>query len=271
MCSSDLAVAVGDACEGSPFTTDTDGDGVMDFFDCAPLEASWTTILECYGDRDGDGLTDIQEAQRGTDPLLPDTDNDGVMDVLDCAPVDAAIGAAGSCDGVVRMDVDPDGDGIGLGDNCPFVANSTQRDSDADGFGDDCDLSPDEIAPATRDTDGDSLMDDADNCPLVPNSDQADADLDGRGDRCEGDWDADGVADAADLCPSHFNPDQADQDGDGRGDPCDEDFIQPSQSTGGDGGCSLLPAASAEKTSGIHVVTLFGLIWLILRQSHKKI
>jgi len=58
---------------------------------------------------------------------------------------------------------DTDGDGIADElDNCPAVANPTQRDTDGDGIGDRCD-----------------------NCRLVANPLQEDADGDGVGDACD--------------------------------------------------------------------------------------
>jgi Ca2+-binding RTX toxin-like protein len=57
-------------------------------------------------DDDNDGLTDSDEAARGTDPLKPDTDGDGALDSVD---------------------------------NCPTTTPSGQTDSDADGQGDVCD------------------------------------------------------------------------------------------------------------------------------------
>ena len=59
--------------------------------------------------------------------------------------------------------VDVDGDGIdNLVDNCPLVANPSQRDEDADGYGDRCD-----------------------NCIGFPNAGQVDDDLDGVGNGCD--------------------------------------------------------------------------------------
>ncbi|MAT93599.1 MAG: hypothetical protein CME59_13460 [Halioglobus sp.] len=73
---------------------------------------------------------------------------------------------------------DDDGDGISdVADNCPFVSNPNQSNTDgADDGGDACD----------DDDDNDGWEDFYDNCPRIANPDQLDSDDNGRGDACEG-------------------------------------------------------------------------------------
>jgi hypothetical protein len=96
--------------------------------------------------------------------------------------------------------VDTDTDGRpDLIDNCPFVSNPEQIDTDANGKGDVCN--------EDEDSDGDEWSDFLDNCPDIFNAGQGDADLDLIGDVC-------------DLCPDYPST-NADFDGNGIGDECE--------------------------------------------------
>jgi len=55
--------------------SDFDLDGLIDVYDSDPKDPN--------SDSDGDGVTDIIENNRGTNPLNPDTDGDGINDLLD--------------------------------------------------------------------------------------------------------------------------------------------------------------------------------------------
>ena len=110
-------------------------------------------------DSDGDGLSDTQEAELGTDPAIPDTDEDGLSDVAEVA--------AGT--------------------------NPTLNDSDGDGFGDNAEavdgsdpIDPSSVPPgeSTVDTDGDMLSD-AQEAELGTNAALADSDGDGLTDFAE--------------------------------------------------------------------------------------
>ena len=157
---------------------------------------------------------------------------------------------------------DPDGDlRANEVDDCPFVANAAQTDTDQDGIGDDCDscraygnprqedldadglgdlCDPDQDGDGVLDVfdqcprdpsgsidaDGDDVCDSRDNCLGVPNSLQADCDQDELGDYCDLDLDGDGIVNGVDLCPFAYDPTQAGAAGSGVGDACVDDPVQ---------------------------------------------
>ena len=89
-------------------------------------------------DIDGDGLTNWQELQLGTNPFSPDTDGDGISDLEDPLPLSTAnlSPVNGIAWGPIAMD-DADGDGIpNFSDQFPYGLGNVQAwDTDTDGDG----------------------------------------------------------------------------------------------------------------------------------------
>ena len=144
-------------------------------------------------DTDGDGLTDTEEEQRGTDPLVADTDGD---DLLDGEEVETVLSdpllpdtdADGLPDGqeVQQFKTDPrnpdsDADLLNDGDEIENNTDPKIQDSDQDGLGDGAEISLG-TDPRQPDSDRDGLRDGQENqnCPqpLTPDSD-ADGIIDG--------------------------------------------------------------------------------------------
>ena len=220
---------------------DSDGDGVVDGDDCAPLDNTKWRTATVYTDADGDGYTvgdsytlcygaalssGVRINSLGSD-CNDDPLNGGAA--INPAATEVCDGVDNDCDGLVDegftdtdgdgikdcVDPDDDNDGVlDINDNCPLTANADQVNTDGDAMGDACD----------PDDDNDGVPDGSDNCPLVANASQADLDEDGIGDACDADMDGDGVPNATDNCPSVANPGQADLDNDGLGDACDADI-----------------------------------------------
>ncbi len=119
-------------------------------------------------------------------------------------------------------------------DNCPFMANRDQTNSDGDTIGDVCDNAPGQSNDDQSDIDGDGVGDVADddkdndgkanavdNCPNVKNVLQTNTDGTGAGDACSNDDDGDGFPDKTDTCPLVAN---ADQNAGPRGAACNSDL-----------------------------------------------
>ena len=145
---------------------DSDGDGVNDHLDQFPYDESEAYDNDGDGigdnsdtDDDNDGVSDLSEILRGTDPLNSDSDSDGYDDLEDDFPLDSEENLDSDNDGIGNnSDTDDDNDGVeDVDDDFPLNASETQ-DSDGDGVGDNVD----------NDDDGDNIIDVIDQCPETP-------------------------------------------------------------------------------------------------------
>ena len=187
---------------------DDDNDGVDDDYDCAPYDASISS-LDCNGVCGGSSSLDACGVCDGDDSTC-----------TDCAGVpngDAVIDACGVCtNDPSSCGIDSDGDGVDDDDDA-FPDDSTEwSDTDGDGVGDNADTDDDDDGWSDQDevVCGSELLDSG----SVP----ADSDADGECDALDPDDDDDGVVDSDDAFPS--NPTEwADTDGDGIGNNADGD------------------------------------------------
>jgi hypothetical protein len=219
---------------------DTDGDGLLD-----GLERSLPSMSPVFADLDGDRLSDgwesrsysvlytvdgqVRFATVRTDPLDADTDDDGLTDGDEYYPPDGW--------NVTNPDV-PDTDGDGLLDGAERYTHGsdpTRTDTDGDTLGDAAEVTPgflslviDGVAevrsvvtnPGLRDTDDDTLRDDAEwngdsLWGFTTDPSDPDTDRDGLNDGdevrgmnrrptnpLESDTDRDGIWDSLDLSPT---------------------------------------------------------------------
>jgi len=140
-----IAASTCEVCDGA----DNDLDGSTDE---GFLNTDGDTQADCVdSDDDNDGISDDDEATCGSNPL----NTDSTCEVCDGADNDLNEGidegfANNDNDGLADC-VDPDDDNDGVldgSDNCPFVANADQADTDGDGIGNACDL---QTGPPTKD------------------------------------------------------------------------------------------------------------------------
>jgi hypothetical protein len=190
---------------------DTDGDGAPDYLDAnndGPL-----------ADADGDGLTNKQEADLGTDPNDADSDNDGLTDSEEIT------------NGTNPKDPDSDGDSLPDGWEVNNGTDPNDADSDNDGLNDGQEVLGG-TNPNNSDTDGDGMPDGWEvSNGLDPKVNDASGDADGDGltnlqeylngtDPQKSDTDGDGLSDGVEI----GNPNAPlDSDGDGIIDALDED------------------------------------------------
>ncbi|MBN1640719.1 MAG: protein kinase [Anaerolineae bacterium] len=109
--------------------------------------------LTAVTDTDGDGLSDLEEARLGTDPLNPDTDGDTLKD---------------GEEGAYRtnpLEADTDGDGLNDGAEIAYKSDPLAIDSDGDTLLDGVEVHEMGTSPINPDTDGDGLNDKVDPDP----------------------------------------------------------------------------------------------------------
>ncbi len=126
----------------TPTDDDRDGDGLTN-----DEEAELGTDPD-NPDSDGDGLNDGAEKDIGTDPLNPDTDGDGLSDgdeVLD--------------HGTDPLNPDTDGDGLNDGKEIEIGTDPLNPDTDGDGLNDGDEYNTLHTDPLNADTDGDGVND----------------------------------------------------------------------------------------------------------------
>jgi len=145
-------------------------------------------------DDDGDGLTNPQEAQIGTDPANPDTDEDGISD-----------GQEVSVYGTNPLVQDTDDDLLYDGGELVYTSDPLNPDTDGDGISDGAEVYIYETNPVVADTDGDGTPDGVEiNTGTDPRTAPgANADTDG-----------DGLTNAQEA-QRGTNPNNGDSDGDG--------------------------------------------------------
>jgi outer membrane protein OmpA-like peptidoglycan-associated protein len=153
------------------WAADTDGDGLQDEWELSYFV--WLGQEDGNGDPDGDGLTNLEEQELGTDPTREDTDGDGLTDKQE---VDLAYALDPTL-------MDTDGDFLMDGEEIDLGTDPTKADSDFDGLTDYIEVVKG-YDPLEGDTDNggvwdgeEVLVDKTD--PLDPSDDLMDSDNDG--------------------------------------------------------------------------------------------
>ena len=163
-----------------------------------------TVVTSIITDSDGDGVSDEQEKEDGTDPNNPDTDGDGLTDGEEKEH------------GTDPKNPDTDGDGVNDGDEVKDGTDPKNKDTDGDGLtdGEEKEHGTD---PTKPDTDGDGLKDkeevEGSKNPHKENKSDPEG-APGNTDPTKADTDGDGLSDRTEI-EIGTDPNKADTDGDG--------------------------------------------------------
>ena len=99
--------------EKAQFWSDADNDGLPDWYEnLYPGTLNRSDPTDATKDPDNDGLTNLQEFAKGTDPSNPDTDGDGLKDGVE---TNTGIWVSATDTGTDPLKADTDGDGLNDG------------------------------------------------------------------------------------------------------------------------------------------------------------
>lgn len=133
-------------------SSDSDADGLPDSWEFA-FAAGDLTKFTGTGDNDNDGLNNLGEFARGSDPLKPDTDGDGLSDSVETG-TGVFVSATDTGSSPTKADTDGDGRSDAAEVNGTPQTNPNKGDTDGDGFSD-----TDELASGTNPNDpADNLL-----------------------------------------------------------------------------------------------------------------
>jgi hypothetical protein len=187
---------------------DSDGDGVLDCHDCAPLLASVSAAPGAVGNN---VLASSATPGKYSWLLVPQAYVYNIYRGVSGPALGNYVPST-----VCLLDQNPTGNFTDSANPPPgksyfYLVVPTNRCGEGPpGFdsGGNPLVMPAPCAPSTSDIDGDGIADQDDICPTISDPAQTDTDHDGRGDEC-------------DNCPTVPNNDQADSNGNGIGDACD--------------------------------------------------